>query len=107
MLKVFNYKICCWTEEHGLLEELLGSIDYAAQRMWTSQLRLEDVPSKYNKEFCSILNEVIRGDDSGDLMANACVLVRAINQLVVMRRSGPSVRFPQGGVTYRGGALPV
>ena len=53
-----------------------------------------------------MINEVIRSDSGGELMSNACVLVRAINQLVVMRRQGSSV-FPENGVTFRGGALPL
>merc|ERR1711871_1706948 len=87
--------------------ELLTAVQHAAQRMWTSTLVLEDVDTDYQKELCSILNEVLRAD-TDEAMRHLCIFVRAINQLLVTRRpSGSAVRFPTNGMTYRGGVMPV
>jgi len=77
-------------------------------------------------EFCSLLNDVLRGDDA-HMLSPACVLVRAINQvparaaattlsslavdlrlqLCVLRFKPQDQRFPPGAVTHRGGGLPL
>ena len=50
----------------------------AALRIWTS-------PSKdgFGKEYCSVLNEVLRRDEPGDALAAAVDLVRTMNRLLV------------------------
>ena len=78
----------------------------ACERMWTSPVKLDNVPLTHQKELCSVINVVIRNDADGELMSSVCVLVGAINQLVVMRRQGSS-QFPEDGLTFRGGALPL
>ena len=66
--------------------------------MWTSALQLGV------REFCSILNAVIRTDRM-PAVAHAAVVVRATNKLCVVRRT-VSLRFPEGGLCLRGGGLP-
>merc|ERR1712000_665356 len=88
-------------------DEVLGEVEATAQRLWTSAIKLDGVPVKFKKEFCSILNEILRNDCDGKIMKYACRLTRAINGLLLMRRSGESVHFPEDGYTFRGGALPM
>ena len=73
-------------------------MDSAAQRMWTSALQLGV------REFCSILNAVIR-TDCLPAVEHAAVVVRATNKLCVVRRT-VALRFPDGGICVRGGGLP-
>eukprot|EP00668_Euglena_longa_P029577 GGOE01036932.1.p1 GENE.GGOE01036932.1~~GGOE01036932.1.p1 ORF type:complete len:650 (+),score=124.20 GGOE01036932.1:36-1952(+) len=77
------------------VKELLSDIESAAGRIWTSPKRMED------REFCFILNDVIR-QDLDKLMPCAATISRAINLLLV------NVRLTGGvcGVVYRGGGLP-
>ena len=75
--------------------------------IWTSPLKLETDDPRDCLEFCSIINCVLRCDLS-DAARSVAVFARCTNQLCIMRNSrGPeSIRFPAGGVLWRGGALP-
>ena len=83
-------------------DELLTAVPAAAQRMWTSAVKVSD---GHEKELCGILNEAIRLD-SPDCMAQVALVARAINQLCVVRRPPADLRFPPGGACWRGGGLP-
>jgi len=81
---------------HELLEEVPG----ACQRLWTSAVQIN------GKEFCSILNEAIRVDDS-ECMAAVATLARGINLLCASTRKDPvKVSWPSDYLLYRGGGLP-
>jgi hypothetical protein len=56
-------------------------------RLWTSQL---SSPHTNNKEFCSVLNEVIRRDQKGVALKHAVVLCRGINGHLTRSRSTQS-----------------
>ena len=77
-----------------------GEIPQAAQRMWTSTLRLQD------KELCSILNYAVRKDDP-EIVEPLSILARAINMLCVTVGSAspaPAVH-PPDNICYRGGGF--
>jgi hypothetical protein len=87
-------------------DELLNEVEAAAQRMWTSALRLPLGDEVHGREFCSILNAAIREDQS-DTAHDTAIIVRTINQLLVTRRVNDSqVRFPPAATCWRGGVLP-
>ena len=71
-------------EALGHKDELLDSIAESAVLMWTSAKRLTLQPGN-SIEFCSLINRVLREHDP-DLLPSACVVVRGINLLCVMRR---------------------
>lgn len=69
--------------------------------LWTSSSKVG-----FQKEFCSILNQVIR-DDVRDVVPHAVILCRALASLIVTRREGPSMnRWPTNLVTHRGTSMP-
>ena len=71
----------------------------AVQRMWTSFRQLR------GREFCSILNEVVRDDDP-ERVKPAAALTRAINELCVTADGRlPQPPFPPGFVCHRGGGF--
>jgi hypothetical protein len=78
----------------------LQNVPVAAQRMWTSALRL------HGREFCFILSEATR-DDSAQLIEPAAELARAINQLcVTINRPGmPAAVHPPNNICFRGGGF--
>ena len=80
----------------------------AAQRLWTSALTLGGVELEQRRELSSIINAVIRDDRAGEALASAAIVARGINQLCITRRApkAESLRFPPGGLCFRGGALP-
>jgi hypothetical protein len=96
-------------------DELLGELDAAAQRLWTSASQLQGCGNAHAKEFCSILNGALRGDgESGEaLLRPAALLARSINQLCITRRppgaagKGMAAFPPEGGVSFRGASLPT
>jgi hypothetical protein len=71
-------------------------------RLWTSGISMHGGPW-VRKEFCSIINSVIR-KDRADAVFHAGPFTRAINKLVVTR--GRADCFPAEGVLWRGGTLP-
>jgi hypothetical protein len=72
----------------------------------THTCRHEFAPLEHQREFSYVLNSLIRSDDA-EAAPHIAVVVRAINTLLVSRRSDVNViRFPPNGVTYRGGGLP-
>jgi len=83
-------------------DELLTEVPAVGQRMWTSAQTLSD---SHKRELCSILNEAIR-EDIPECMPQVAMVARAINELCVVRRSPAGLRFPPGGVCWRGGGLP-
>jgi hypothetical protein len=64
-------------------QDLSDSIAVSACLIWTSQLRLTFRDGR-SIEFCGILNRVLR-DRVEDLLPDACVVVRAVNSMCVMR----------------------
>jgi hypothetical protein len=86
-------------------DELLDSIAESAVLIWTSAKRLTLAPGK-TVEFCSLLNRILREHDP-DLLPPACVVVRGINLLCVMRRDETKLLYPPGGESHRGGGLPL
>jgi hypothetical protein len=72
--------------------EMLAELPAAAQRMWTSELRLPLGDAAEGREFCGILNEATRLDDVEDARDTA-VVVHIVNQLLVTRRSGAAGEF--------------
>jgi len=80
--------------------ELLGEIPYACQRLWTSAL------CTIGKEFCSILNYLIREDDK-EIMSEVCLLCKGINKLCTEGRvSKTLIAWPKNYILYRGAGLP-
>ncbi len=96
-------------EEAGLNDALTGEVPRLAQRLWTSDIRFRGagVPPALQREFCSLINAVLRGDDP-TLLCAAMPLIRAINSLSVVRGALPEklLRFPHEHRSFRGGGLP-
>ena len=92
-------------EAVGHKDELLDSIAESAVLIWTSAKRLTLAPGT-TIEFCSLLNRILREHDP-DLLPSACVVVRGINLLCVMRRDESKLLYPPGGESHRGGGLPL
>jgi hypothetical protein len=86
-------------------EDLTESISASAGLIWTSQLILK-LPDGRSMEFCALINRILRDLDD-DLLPDACVVVRGINAMCVLRRDSSKLMFPPGGVSYRGGGLPL
>ena len=87
-------------------DEALNEIDSASQRLWTSAKKMRCNATADQREFCSILNTVIRLDNQ-DALAGAVVLVRSINQLCVTRRINENQQvLPPDDRCFRGGGLP-
>ena len=82
--------------------ELLSEVSSACQRLWTSGLSLR------GREFCSILNEIIRTDMASCMTHDVAVICRGINSLCVNRlnQNNSKVEWPQDHRLYRGGGLP-
>ncbi len=89
------------------LDDALGDVSRLGQRLWSSDLKLQDVEPDFELELCSILNDVIRLDDKG-LLEAAMPLIRAINSLCVVRGARPDkeLRFPRESKCFRGGGMP-
>ena len=62
------------------MRKFLNEVQTVATLLWSSNAELA------GREFCSILNEVIRRDDDETLLPHTVVIVRAINQLVLPRK---------------------
>ena len=94
--------------EHAMLrpEEVVRNVNAAAQRLWTSPLKLEGVPHEHHSELCSMMNRSIREDEAA-VMQHLCVLVRSINMLCIVRRDPAKQVFPPRMCTFRGGELPL
>ena len=75
-----------------------------AELLWTSAQRFEGVEG-HEKELCSLINSAIR-DDPPELAGPTAGVCRAINTLCVVRgHAVGELRFPKGGITYRGGGF--
>jgi hypothetical protein len=94
--------------EHAMLrpEEVVRNVNAAAQRLWTSPLKLEGVPHEHHSELCSMMNRSIR-EDEATVMQHLCILVRSINMLCIVRRDPAKQIFPPRMCTFRGGELPL
>ena len=94
--------------EHAMLrpEEVVRNVNAAAQRLWTSPLKLEGVPHEHLSELCSMMNRSIREDEAA-VMQHLCILVRSINMLCIVRRDPSKQIFPPRMCTFRGGELPL
>jgi hypothetical protein len=86
-------------------DDLSASIAVSACLMWTSQLRIT-LRDGRSMEFCGILNRILR-DRVDDLLPDACVVVRAINSMCVMRHDPSKLMYPPNGASYRGGGMPL
>ncbi len=77
--------------EHAMLrpEEVVRNVNAAAQRLWTSPLKLE-------------VNRSIREDDAAVVQH-----LRSINMLCIVRRDPSKQIFPPRMFTFRGGELPL
>ena len=85
-------------------DELLDSIAESAVLIWTSAKRLTLAPGK-TTEFCSLLNRILREHDP-QLLPSACVVVRGINLLCVMRRDETKLRYPPAANRTAAAACP-
>jgi hypothetical protein len=94
--------------EHAMLrpEEVVRNVNAAAQRLWTSPIKLQGVPPEHHSELCSMMNRCIR-EDTAAVMPHLCVLVRSINMLCIVRRDPSKQIFPPRMCTFRGGELPL
>jgi hypothetical protein len=94
--------------EHAMLrpEEVVRNVNAAAQRLWTSPLKLEGVAPEHHSELCSMMNRSIR-EDTAEVMQPLCVLIRSINMLCIVRRDPAKQIFPPRMCTFRGGELPL
>ena len=86
-------------------KDLSESISVSAGLIWTSQLLLT-LRDGRTIEFCGILNRILRDADD-DLLPDACIVVRAINLMCVLRHHPSKLMFPTGGITFRGGGMPL
>ena len=86
-------------EQLGAEMAVGDSMAQAVQRMWTSFRQLR------GREFCFILNEVVR-NDSASCIAPAAALTRAINEFCVTPEGAePRPPFPPDFVCVRGGGF--
>jgi len=83
----------------------LENMAVSAALIWTSAITLQ-LSSGNTIEFCSLLNRILRERDP-DLLPHGCGVVRGINLLCVTRRDPSTMRYPPGGKSHRGGALPL
>jgi hypothetical protein len=86
--------------------EVVLNVSAAAQRLWTSTQKLEDVPPQHHAELCSMINRALR-DDAPEVMQSLAVLVRGINVLCITRRKPSEQKLPPAMRTFRGGELPM
>ena len=100
-----KYSVKFFKDLEKQVQDLTDSISTSANLIWTSQLLLK-LPDGREMEFCAILNRILRDLDD-DLLPDACIVVHGINALCVLRRDPSKLMFPPGGVSYRGGGLPL
>ena len=86
-------------------KDLSDNMSVSAGLIWTSQLLLTMRDGR-TTEFCGVLNRILRELDD-DLLPDACVIVRAINSLCVLRHNPSKLVYPADGMTYRGGGMPL
>ena len=86
--------------------EMVLNVSAAAQRLWTSTQRLEDVPPQHYVELCSMINRALR-DDAPEVMPSLAVMVRGINVMCITRRKPSEQKLPPAMRTFRGGELPM
>lgn len=83
------------------IQSLLSEIEKIAVVLWTSTCQ-----TGLQKEFCSILNEILR-DDCLQVLPHAVVLCRAMASLVVVRRKdAATLRWPDDLLSHRGTSMP-
>jgi hypothetical protein len=64
--------------------------------------------AKLQPELCSMINEALK-EDCRLLLPSATGLIKAINKCLITRsdiRGSSEIRFPPGGLMYRGASLP-
>ena len=86
--------------------EMVFNVSAAAQRLWTSTQKLEDVPPQHYVELCSMINRALR-DDAPEVMPSLAVMVRGINVMCITRRKPSEQKLPPAMRTFRGGELPM
>jgi len=86
------------------VDEVLGQLPSAAQRIWTSAKSILDPPCRL--EFCSILNRALFSD-SAEAAPHVAVVAQAINKLCIVRgiRDVSKLRFPKDGILWRGSSM--
>jgi hypothetical protein len=91
----------------AVVEDELDDVGRLAQRIWSSDQSLQEVPNEYRLEFCSILNSAIRSDDK-TLLEAIMPMIRAVNSLCIVRgvRSDTFLRFPPTHKCFRGSGMP-
>jgi len=83
------------------IDDTLDEIPRLAIKLWTSfDKGIKD------KEFCSLLNDVISSDIPGVAFDNALKLTRSMNTLLVTRRAKAQVQWPPQWTSYRGVGMP-
>ena len=85
--------------------DVLDRAGPTAELLWTSDRKFVGVAPEHAKELCSLINSALRADHP-DLAGPTASMVRAINTLCVVRGAAvASLRFPAGGITFRGGGF--
>ncbi|CAE8601232.1 unnamed protein product [Polarella glacialis] len=79
----------------------LSEVQAIATRLWSSTLR----STNDNREMCSYINQALR-EDQPKMLESLVVIIRAINELCVNRRTASSVDWPKDHTCYRGAGLP-
>ncbi len=70
-------------------------------------MELETTGFRDRREFCSIVNAVIRLDHA-EVMRPAAVFARCINEVLIQRsiRCGDNLQIPASGILWRGSTMP-
>lgn len=87
--------------EKASFSEYVDTIANLSVRLWSSTVKCFG-----NKEFSSLLNQVIRNDGPDKILKAAMKLVKAINRILVNRNPGAGMVYPNDMKTYRGTGIP-
>jgi hypothetical protein len=78
-------------------------VSTAAERPWTSSVKLKTTDSGQDSEFCFIFSQLLR-EDPASLARSCAIIARAMNMDLVAGRTGTAV-FPPNGECWRGGGF--
>lgn len=87
------------------VDDWLNEVPRLALKLWTSAV----IQKGFGREFCSLLNEVVRNDAGEEVFAHAMTLTRLMNTLLVDRRpsqAGSGTPMPPDCQTFRGTGIP-
>lgn len=90
--------------EKSEIDDWLTDVPRLAMKLWTSNITMA-----FGREFCSLLNEVIRSDQLGEAFTHAMTLTRLMNTLIVTDRSvrkDARIPSPKNNETFRGSGIP-